>query len=128
LFRDSPQNGGDNAAGSRRAERSEPADAEAKGQALEALKSGLEDYFDRDMEFRAKELERVRTGLMKMAGQLEKRANAKSGIIALQLQMIINEADGLGFFSGGGVQAEWPEGAPLNLPCPRTEVPVAPAQ
>jgi len=75
-------------------------DTDAKAKALEGLKVALPMYFDRDMEFRQSELEKVRTGLLDLQSELQKRADAKAEIVALQLKIIVNEADGLGFFSG----------------------------
>jgi hypothetical protein len=76
-------------------------DPESERKALEELQQALGQYFDKDMEIRRAELERVRSGLNDMEARLQKRAAAKEGIVQLQLKMIINEADGLGFFSDG---------------------------
>ena len=63
------------------------------------LREALGEYFDRDMEFRQKELVEVKKGLVDMSDCLKRRADAKDEIVDLQLQMIVNEAEGLGFFS-----------------------------
>lgn len=75
------------------------ANGDEQAKALETLKDALSKYFDQDMEARRTKVENVRAGLGKLQAQLEKRQSAKSDIIALQLKLIVNEADGLGFFS-----------------------------
>lgn len=74
--------------------------AEDQSKATTELREALGEYFDRDMEFRQKELDEVKKGLRTMSDRLQKRAKAKDEIVDLQLQMIVNEAEGLGFFSG----------------------------
>ncbi len=74
---------------------------EEEATALEELRAALGSYFDQDLELRRKELGVVREELKRLQSLLQKRAAAKADIVDLQLQMFINEADGLGFFSGG---------------------------
>lgn len=69
--------------------------------AVKELETALGTYFDGDLEQRRKELEDVREELKQLDARLKKRTEAKAEIIALQLKMFINEANGLGFFSGG---------------------------
>jgi hypothetical protein len=73
---------------------------EAVATATSETREALSEYFDRDLESRQKELDEVRHGLEEMKNKLKKRADAKEEILALQIQMLENEADGLGFFSG----------------------------
>jgi hypothetical protein len=71
-----------------------------------ALREALADYFDADMEVRRAELEEIRTGLEKLEQAVEKRAEARDEIIQVELQLILNQANGLGFFG----DSQWNEG------------------
>jgi len=73
---------------------------EDESEATTGLREALDEYFDLDMELRQKELDEVKKGLQDMSDRLQKRADAKDEIVDLQLQMIVNEAEGLGFFRG----------------------------
>jgi len=66
--------------------------------ALEELKAALGAYFDSDMEFRRNEVAEIQKQLKQMEGRLNQRTNAKDAIVELHRQMILNEANGLGFF------------------------------
>lgn len=91
-----------NRIGQARSELAAAKDADAERKAVDELKAALGEYFDRDLEIRAEELERVQTGLANLTAALDKRGAAKREIVALQLKILVNEADGLGFFSGEG--------------------------
>lgn len=72
---------------------------EAKERSKKAMEALLSDYFDRDMGRRQAELDQVKQRVAKLEALFEKRQAAKKEIIELQLQMTINESEGLGFFS-----------------------------
>ncbi len=76
---------------------------EGETRALLKLNAALGEYFDSDMEFRRKEIDEIKVGLRKMESLLERRVKSKRAIIGLQLRMIVNEAKGLGFFSGASI-------------------------
>jgi hypothetical protein len=97
------------------------ADAEAK------LRQLLSDYFDEDMERRAAELEDVENRVRTLRAQLERRGDHKSEIIDLQVKVLVNEAEGLGFFSDSGSEGfiftrsddPWTiSGPPMAFPAP----------
>lgn len=71
---------------------------EDQKKATSELRNALSEYFDVDMKTRQQEIDKINTGLKKMEGGLQKRADAKDDIVDLQLQIIVNEAEGLGFF------------------------------
>jgi len=71
---------------------------ERKTQAKQILREALDKYFDVDMDVRRAELEKIKRRVTDMEVQLEKRASSKDQIVELQLQMFLNEAEGLGFF------------------------------
>jgi hypothetical protein len=73
---------------------------EDKTAALKELETALGTYFDRDMEQRRKDLEEVREELKEMETRLKTRTDSKGEIVALQLKIFVNEANGLGFFNG----------------------------
>jgi hypothetical protein len=88
-----------------------PADSDAETAARDELMAALGEYFDRDMELRVSELETIRTGLASLEAKIEERAAARDDIIALQLEISVNDADGLGFFSSGNYgQPQWNPG------------------
>lgn len=64
----------------------------------ERLKSALQDYFVVDMRCRVMELDEIKAKLAQTEAKLLKRLEAKDDAIDLQLQIMIREADGLGFF------------------------------
>ena len=66
--------------------------------ATTVLNRALSAYFDRDMNARQQEIDAINAGLKKMLDGLKKRATAKDDIVDLQLQIIANEVEGLGFF------------------------------
>lgn len=72
-----------------------------KSRAKQILHEALDKYFDVDMKVRRVDLEKIKKRVAEMEVQLEKRATAKAQIVDLQLQTFVNEAEGLGFFSGG---------------------------
>jgi hypothetical protein len=75
----------------------------------EALSRALTTYFLADMKNRVTELDQIKRRVAKMEAQLERRMKAKEEIIKLQTQVIVREADGLGFFAPSE-----DEGDPLN--------------
>ena len=66
--------------------------------ATSELRNALSKYFELDMKARQQEIDTINAGLKKMEDGLQKRADAKDDIVDLQLQIIVNEAEGLGFF------------------------------
>ena len=72
------------------------------------LRAALREHFDRDLESRRKELDEIKKGLVDMSDCLKRRADAKDEIVDLQLQMVVNEAEGLGFFSGSDASNNLP--------------------
>ena len=68
-----------------------------KSKAKETLSKALSDCFDQDVENRKQELESIRTRLAKMEAQLKKRIDGKDEIVRLRLQVLANNANGLGW-------------------------------
>ena len=70
------------------------------GQAAEKLlHSALEDYFAADLEIREREIKEVQARVANLEELIERRRQARDQVISLQLEVLRNEADGLGFFS-----------------------------
>jgi hypothetical protein len=86
-------------------------DEEARKKATERLSSALDEYFEENMKDRGKELDDIRARLAKLEAQLERRRSKKDEIIDLQMKVALNEADGLGFYSG-------PQDKTFNFPLP----------
>jgi hypothetical protein len=72
---------------------------EAKSKAEEQLRELLNKYFEDDMKRRQAELKEMESRLRKLHEQLERRAEKMDEIIDLQVKVLVNQADGLGFFS-----------------------------
>jgi hypothetical protein len=77
-------------------------DDEAKDEAQEKLSGLLNEYFEEDMKRREEELASVEKRVRQLRELLERRRDKKDDIIELQTNVLRNEADGLGFFSGEG--------------------------
>jgi hypothetical protein len=79
------------------------------------LRKALNLQFDADMEQREKELEGIRERLTEMTRLLEKRSAAKEQIVELRLQVLAQDADGLGWASAAG---RWPGNAGPGVQLP----------
>jgi hypothetical protein len=71
---------------------------EAKSAVRGKLVALLDKYFDEDMKSREAELAKVEERVKKLRALFDKRAGKKQEIIDLQVKVLENEADGLGFF------------------------------
>ena len=69
--------------------------------ARKALTELVEKCFDADMVNREKELAELEKRMAKLREQLDRRRTKKQDIMDLQIKVLLNEADGLGFYSGG---------------------------
>ncbi|HJQ78331.1 MAG TPA: hypothetical protein VJ828_00170, partial [Lacipirellulaceae bacterium] len=79
---------------------SEAEDDDARDEAQEKLSELLDEYFEQDMNRREEELAAVERRVKQLRALLERRREKKEDIIELQINVLRNEADGLGFFSG----------------------------
>jgi len=87
------------------------ADEAKKAELSKKLETAIDTYFDEDMKGREAELARLEERLAKLRNQLERRRRAKDEIIKLQLKVMLNEADGLGFTGASPFGAgELPQG------------------
>jgi hypothetical protein len=79
------------------------------------LREALNQQFDADMQQREKELDGIRQRLGEMTRLLEKRSAAKEQIVELRLQVLAQDADGLGWVSAVG---RWPSNTSPGVPLP----------
>jgi hypothetical protein len=84
------------------------ADESKKAELTKQLETAVAKQFERDMENRETELTKLDERLSKLRAQLDRRRKAKTDIIQLQVKVLVNEADGLGF----GAQPLQPSGLP----------------
>jgi hypothetical protein len=70
-----------------------------KEKALTELRKLLNTYFEEDMKRRQEELDEMEKRLAKLREQLDKRRTKMDEIVDLQIKVLVNEADGLGFFT-----------------------------
>lgn len=102
--------------------RAENRTPEQKAAAKEALGKLVEKQFDRDLATREKEVAELEARTKKLRQQFDKRKAAKAEIIALRLQTLQNEIDGLGFPSvdgNGAITAPGIGGFPGSAGVPR---------
>ncbi|MEX2306357.1 MAG: hypothetical protein WD738_02120 [Pirellulales bacterium] len=100
-------------------------DDDAKGKAEERLRELLSNYFEDDMARRQTELEDIEKRLSKLREQLDRRRTKKQDIIDLQVKVLINEAEGLGFFNNT-TQSSFlftPPGNPFKITGPTFHLP-----
>jgi len=94
------------------------ADDDKKADLTKDLETAIDKYFDEDMQARESELTKLEERLTKLRSQMERRRKAKGEIIQLQLKVLVNEAEGLGF-SGASFHepgANW--WSPMTVPGP----------
>ena len=79
------------------------ADDDAKKADLtKQFEAAVAKHFDEDLKNRETELTKLEERLTKLRAQLDRRRKAKAEIIQLQIKVMVNEAEGLGF-SGASV-------------------------
>jgi hypothetical protein len=74
-------------------------DEESKAKAQDKLTKLLERYFNQDLQRREDELAKIEARTKKLRELLERRRSKKQEIIDLQIKVLSNEAEGLGFFN-----------------------------
>jgi hypothetical protein len=74
-------------------------DEASKAEATAELTRLVEKHFEEDMQIREKELESIAARVEKLKAQLARRREKKQDIVDLQVKVVINDADGLGFTS-----------------------------
>jgi hypothetical protein len=70
-----------------------------KEKAKIVMSAALSSYFDADMKNREKDIVNIEKRIKKLRALLEKRRAAKAKLVDLQLNVLINKAEGLGFYS-----------------------------
>jgi hypothetical protein len=75
----------------------EATDDAKKAELTKKLEAAVTRSFDEDQKAREAELTKLEERLKKLKDQLDRRRKAKSDIIQLQLKVLTNEAEGLGF-------------------------------
>lgn len=81
------------------------------------LRSALESYFAADLEIREREVKEIQTRVANLEKLIERRRQARDQVISLQLEVLKNEADGLGFFSTSSRRSSNGNGAfHVNIP------------
>jgi len=71
-----------------------------KAELTKQLEAAVTKYFDTDLQGRETELAKIEERVKKLRAQLDRRRTAKAEIIQLQLKVLANEAEGLGFSTG----------------------------
>jgi hypothetical protein len=81
------------------------------------LRSALERYFATDLEMREREIKGIQERVTNLDKLIERRRQARDQVISLQLEVLKNEADGLGFFSTSSRRSSNGNGAfHVNVP------------
>jgi hypothetical protein len=83
---------------------------EARAKAEKKLSGLLNKYFEEDMKRREEELKKVEARVKNLRALLQKRREKQEEILDLQMKVLLNEADGLGFFNNAMPpgQPGWP--------------------
>jgi hypothetical protein len=83
-------------------------DDKAKSKAENRLRDLLTEYFGEDMKRRDAELKEMEKRLKKLQEQLALRSEKMDEIVDLQMKVLVNQANGLGFFSNGPASESQP--------------------
>src|SRR5262245_56313100 len=75
----------------------ETEDTAKKAELTKQLEAAVSKHFDEDLKTREEELEKLEQRVSKLKAQLERRRKAKADITQLQIKVLINDAEGLGF-------------------------------
>jgi polyhydroxyalkanoate synthesis regulator phasin len=81
-----------------------PEEAKKRAEIMKQLEAAVAAGFDEDMQVREGELSKLEERLNKLRAQLDRRQKAKGEIIQLEVKVLVNEAEGLGFV---GVPSPW---------------------
>jgi len=76
---------------------SETTDEKKKAELTKELTAEIEKSFDTDMKAREEEFSDLEQRVKKLRALLDRRSKAKSDIVALEVKVLVNEAEGLGF-------------------------------
>ncbi|GAB5444481.1 MAG: hypothetical protein Fues2KO_48300 [Fuerstiella sp.] len=88
-------------------------------QQLERLREALNNYFEQDLQVREQQLEEIRSKLQAMEEKLEQRRRSQKEVVDLQYRLLVNEANGLGFFAPGDSAQRRPASGNPFSPTPR---------
>ena len=94
-------------------------ESENRQASIKELKPALEAYFAADLKVREQEIAGIQSRVENLDKQIERRRNARDEIVSLQLEVLTNEADGLGFFSTsapGSVRFQYNGRGPVTTP------------
>lgn len=88
--------------------RNAKADSTERKEAREKVAKGLSDMYDEQLKRQEKQIEELADRLDKLRVQLAKRRDAKARMVDLKLEMVLSQADGLG----------WPEDSAFSIGSP----------
>lgn len=81
-----------------------------KANVTKKLEAAVDKLFDEDLKNRETEWTKLEERLTKLRAQLDRRRKAKAEIIQLQIKVMVNEADGLGFSGASIIEGTIPSG------------------
>jgi hypothetical protein len=91
-------------------------DEAKKADLTKQLEAAVAKHFDEDMKTRETELTKLEERLKKLRAQLDRRAKAKAELIQLQVKVLVNEAEGLGFSGASSFDPKVAYPQPLFVP------------
>jgi hypothetical protein len=91
-------------------------DEAKKAELTKQLEGAVAESFDQDMKNREAELAKLEARLTKLRAQLERRRTAKDEITQLQVKVLINDAEGLGFSDIGTAGPLGPAASRVSAP------------
>jgi len=80
------------------------------------LRPALEGYFAADLDGREQEINGIQKRIDSLEKLIEQRREARDQVIALQVEVLKNDAEGLGFFSTSAGGSNFSEGFRISIP------------
>ena len=80
------------------------------------LRPALEGYFAADLDGREQEINGIQKRVDSLEKLIEQRRDARDQVISLQVEVLKNDADGLGFFSTSSGSSEFNGGMRISIP------------
>jgi hypothetical protein len=101
------------------------ADESKKAELTKELETAVSKYFDEDLKARENELTKLEERVKKLRSQLDRRRTAKDEVVQLQIKVMINEVEGLGFSGSLSGLTESPSGLIMAYPSSTAPSPIS---
>ncbi|MEM7456203.1 MAG: hypothetical protein AAF456_17790 [Planctomycetota bacterium] len=99
-----------------------------RDEAITQIEQALGDQYDEYLEYDQQRLDQMRERLERLEEQFQKRQEAKERMVELKLEMIVSEADGIGWPDGRGGSGYFRRPMGFALPAAAPELPDFPTE